>query len=187
MNVWQVMAIAQHHGTPTRLLDWSLNADTALHFLTHNAHELAIDGAVWVVNPHALHELLPDDLKEGLTGGPAVSPGVFREERLSLTLESVQELDALATAAFVPAFFYEPAWTDERIKAQTGIFSVVADPSVDFAYVLKRIPQSARKVIVPAGVKRELRERLDRAGNDERRFFPGLDGVSRYIARQHTE
>jgi hypothetical protein len=33
-TVWEVMAIAQHYGMPTRLLDWSTNPNVAMHFAT---------------------------------------------------------------------------------------------------------------------------------------------------------
>ncbi|MDD5228675.1 MAG: FRG domain-containing protein [Methylococcales bacterium] len=46
-NLWNVMALAQHHGLPTRLLDWTTNPLVALYFSCEA--ESDEDSAVWVV------------------------------------------------------------------------------------------------------------------------------------------
>ena len=47
LSEWELLAIAQHHGLPTRLLDWSRNPLVAAYFAVE--HEFDKDSAVYVL------------------------------------------------------------------------------------------------------------------------------------------
>lgn len=46
-DLWHVLSLAQHHGLPTRLLDWTVNPLVATYFSCER--DAAEDSAVWVV------------------------------------------------------------------------------------------------------------------------------------------
>src|SRR5690349_11008168 len=48
-DAWEILVLAQHYGTPTRLIDWTTNAHTALYFAA--AASPATDGALWCAVP----------------------------------------------------------------------------------------------------------------------------------------
>ena len=47
-------------------------------------------------------------------------------------------------------------------------------------------PDLARRVVIPSGLKWEVRDKLDQANITERVLYPGLDGLSRWLRRQYT-
>ena len=50
-SLWEWLALAQHHGLPTRLLDWSKSPYLALHFATYKASLMTRDSVIWVIDP----------------------------------------------------------------------------------------------------------------------------------------
>ena len=55
-NDWDLLAVAQHYGLPTRLLDWTFSATAALWFVVRNPPARDVkskprDGVVWVLKP----------------------------------------------------------------------------------------------------------------------------------------
>jgi hypothetical protein len=47
-------------------------------------------------------------------------------------------------------------------------------------------PELARRLVIPGELKWEVRDKLDQANLTERVLFPGLDGLSRWLARYYA-
>lgn len=180
-TMWHWLSLAQHHGLPTRLLDWTVSPFVAAHFATSIVSEFDLDGVIWAVNHEKAHQLAPDKLKRRLHQEGAV---YFTVEMLAETVSSLQALDALSPPNFV--LFFEPPSIDDRIVNQFALFSVMADARTALDTWLQDHPDMWFKIIIPAGLKWEVRDKLDQANITERVLFPGLDGLSRWQKRYYT-
>ena len=182
-SVWHWLALAQHHGLPTRMLDWTYSPYVALHFVTEHMHCYDRDGVIWRVDYARTNQALPARLRAILEEeGPAVQ--VFTAEMLARAARSLEDFDALADEAFM--LFFEPPSLDERIVNQYALFSLVSRMQVDLANWLSSHEQALSTIIIPAALKWEIRDKLDQANITERVLYPGLDGLSQWLKRYYT-
>jgi FRG domain-containing protein len=179
-STWDWLALGQHRGLPTRLLDWTYSPLVALHFATENTSHFDQDGLVWCVNFVEANTRLPGRLKRMLL---QEGSDTFTVEMLS-AFRSLRDFDALGREPFV--VFLEPPAIDQRILNQLALFSLISSPSACLDDWLAQHPDLCRSVVVPASLKWEIRDKLDQANVNERVLFPGLDGLSRWLARYYT-
>ena len=103
---------------------------------------------------------------------------------------SLQAFDALAAGLdgrpYHFATFFEPPSLDARIVNQYALFSLMSSPNVSLDDWLAEHPNLIRKIVIPAAIKWEVRDKLDQANVTERVLFPGLDGLSSWLRRQYT-
>ena len=177
---WDWLALGQHHGLPTRLLDWTYSPYVALHFVTQSFERYNRDGAVWCLDYVRAHELLPQRLRK-LLGDEGAN--VFTTELLSEAAPNTRDLGGLGDEDFI--LFVEPPSFDARIVNQYALFSLVSRPDGSLDEWIAQHPDCARRIVVPLELKWEVRDKLDQANLTERVLFPGLDGLSRWLARYY--
>lgn len=201
-SFWYWLSVAQHHGLPTRLLDWTYSPFVALHFATDDLTKMDVDGAVWVAKTEAIHNALPKTLKAVLRNEGS---GVFtvdmlasleRDNRVDPTAASpvrknwpkdvrnLNDFDSLSKDPF--ALFFEPPSMDDRIVNQFALFSVISDPKIKMDSWFGRRTSLFKKVKIPKGLKWEVRDKLDQANITERVIYPGLDGLSTWLKRHYS-
>ena len=180
LSDWRCMTIAQHHGLPTRLLDWTYSPFVALHFATANPERYDLDAAIWHMDFIQANRLLPPPLRDALD---EVGANAFTMEMLERTMPTVAHYDKLSPKPLV--LFFEPPSLDARIVNQFAFFSVMSGAEHSLLSFLLQHPGLYRRIIIPAKLKWEVRDKLDQANITERMLFPGLDGLAAWLARHY--
>lgn len=180
VNDWEVLVAAQHHGLPTRLLDWTYSPLVAAHFATVDA-SVTTDRAVWRLDWKAVHR-------------------AFQLPELALLIQDLEGIFGQARP-FTPASLFtapagsrefacmiEPPSLDIRIVAQSAAFTLCSDKRQPFDRFLDRhgLGGALTKLVIPAGEAGRIRDQLDLVSVDERRLFPDLDGVAAHLRRYYS-
>ena len=103
---------------------------------------------------------------------------------LQRAARTLPEFDRLAVDPFV--VFFEPPSLDARIVNQFALFAMMSTATQTLDRWLEQHPDLYCRVIIPARLKWEVRDKLDQANITERVLFPGLDGLSRWLKRYYT-
>jgi hypothetical protein len=180
-STWNWLALGKHHGLPTRLLDWTYSPYVALHFATASLERYHEDAVVWALDYVRAHELVPAALRSVLDEEGA---NVFTADMLERAARGLRDLDLLAEDdEFV--VFLEPPSLDDRIVNQYALFSLMSGPNASLGDWVDRHGDLVRRLVIPAELKWEIRDKLDQANITERVLFPGLDGLSEWLRRYY--
>jgi hypothetical protein len=152
------LALAQHHGLSTRLLDWTLNPLAALWFAVNkpaikNEKGNFENGIVWIYNPS--RKVKVDPFKVG---------NLFKINKTMV---------------------FRPSHITKRIVSQSGCFTVhqYIKPKRKFI-PLENIPEYKNKLIkliIEHESFSEMRFQLDRFNVNSASIFPDLDGLCENI------
>ena len=177
---WELLVTAQHHGAPTRLLDWTFSPLVAAHFATVRGQP-DCDRVVWRLDWLELHEyfglkplaFLVSDLDEAL-----------RKHGYSSVWELFDAKDDRKTFVCM----LEPPAIDARILAQSAAFTLSSTRTKGLDAILRDhgLERCLTRFIIRSSRVDFIRDQLDLCGVDERKIFPDLDGVAAEIARYYS-
>ncbi|MET1253946.1 FRG domain-containing protein [Aliikangiella maris] len=180
-SLWSLLSIAQHHGLPTRVLDWTVAPKVAVHFATVEYQHFDKDAAIWRLNIAESRKVLPDFLRDVLREEHAF---LFSVEMLNKHIATLKEFDTIRPDdPFV--LFFEPPSLDARIINQWALLTAMPNPSLTLSDFLAAHPSLYDRVIIPKELKQEVRDKLDQDNVTERMLFPGLDGLSQWLKRYY--
>ena len=182
-SVWLQMITGQHNGLPTRLLDWTHSALVALHFAMteDNLEEMdAHDCMVWRIDMNEQINHLPEKYRVAVGREQTTLFSVQMLNRLAPTLEQYDEDMGDHSMVIV-----EPPSTNDRIIMQYSFFSAIPTDMQDIEKFLDDYTQNTVKYVIDKALRWRVRDMLDSLNISERLLLPGLDGLSKWIARHY--
>jgi hypothetical protein len=159
---WDWLALAQHHGMATRLLDWSSNPLVGLFFAVSEPIIAEEHGVVWIFRAEENDYINPKDLSSPFDGEKTE---IFRSRHLSRRI--------VAQAGLFTAHKY-------LLNKDLGKKEFIP---LDENSLYKN---SLTKIIIPSTSFSEIRKSLDKFGINHATLFPDLDGICRSIDRRYS-
>jgi FRG domain len=197
-----VLALMQHYGVPTRLLDVTRSPYVALYFAVRDV-SIKADAAVWVFNTiniqtTSLRRICSKDPELVKVFGRFCNPRAeFPSQKLfqklfmpDVSYGDLQNPESLQHQEII--FALEPFTMNPRLTVQQGLFLVSASPCNTFEETLIDILQeteskisetgghepSVFKIVIPMNLRRPLMRNLEKMKITAASLFEGLGGFA---------
>lgn len=158
--------IMQHHGVPTRLLDWTESSLIALYFACcENTNE---DGALWVLLPTELNKNAGIEPEENFD-----IPGVSELKNYSPTSYHVDRTNIMGPVSAITSR------NTSRMQAQRGIFTIFHKKKTPIEEIGDK--QHAWRYLIPKDKKDEILQELKICGIDKFQLFPELTSIGEIL------
>ncbi len=200
-NILDWLALIQHYGGPTRLLDCSSSLYVAAFFAVESAFG---DAAIWAIDLSAL-DLASSDVLDYSPSGDIVEHRKANNEKFHELIKK-----PTGTCAVINV---QPDRLHERLWLQQGLFLAPTDPNESFATNLAATFRNRRsfmadveeqiwtpelsertwcescdddfvavvKIILPKDIHREILDDLQSMNINAATLFPGLEGFARSL------
>lgn len=176
---WDVLFAMQHHGLPTRLLDWTTTFSAALYFalrpylhIKNYPENISIlpTPCVWILDPFELSRL--NQLEPTIANPYVDFDGSYQET----FIDQSKKLGASVIAI-------NPPQHTPRQTAQRSVFTLHDDLFTPLETLAKN---TVKKFEVPINAIQPAASFLSLAGMNEFSVFPDLDGLARHLRDEHV-
>lgn len=161
---WDWLFLMQHHGVPTRLLDWSDSPLVALWFAMQGGRD-EDDACIWALQPVELNKLAnlnPEFAADIPLFGQDEELDNYLPTKLQGTIASLKPIAGIASRQFT------------RVVAQMGSFTITHKEQLPLQEVAKGC---LTQYLVPAANKKAIRKELRYLRMTTLSVFPELSNV----------
>jgi FRG domain len=171
VSSWEVLSTLQHHGIPTRLLDWTESFAVALFFALADEDP---EPHVWVINAFRLN------FNEAGFGDRPRIPLIGHDD-LPPYHEAFVRVEGRKRWPYEKPLFVQIPWVDERANAQKGFFTIHPDERPLDA----TCATWSRRIEIPKEAIPGARKLLELAGMNAYSVFPDLEGLARFLKARY--
>lgn len=173
---WHAYFVMQHHGIPTRLLDWTDSALVALYFALKDSRT---DAAVWAMNPLWLNSRT---VNRYALVDPRFDPiaAAFRVDAVRAGLGITKDAHPLLSIAV------RPPLVSMRMFGQRSLFTLHGSrdlPIEKYPFVQRDLPLC--RIVIPYKNRGEVMVGLRLCGVAETTVFPDLDGLAKELIAEY--
>jgi len=156
-NTLELLSFGRHHGLPTRLLDWTQNPLVAVYFAVEKP---------FIDNEKKENEETKNDYS---------CIYIYKAEK---PIELSEPFDPFTIAQVK---YYLPKYSDNRIIAQGGLFTVHNDPYTHWE------PENLQTVLIHKDIRGDIKRILNKMWVNASVLYPDLDGIAKHVEWLHSD
>src|SRR5262249_3170246 len=172
-TAWEILFLMQHHGFPTRLLDWTTSFATALYFALQSEQQSDEAAAIWILSPGKLNYQIRGDQGDAICFLDSDYPIGYEQYFALVDSDHYGRFPHPVVATWADS-------SNERLRVQRGAFTLHSDLNMQLE---KAFASCVRKVSIPREAFPKAHDFLYLAGIDTASMFPDLTSLASFLVK----